>query len=276
MSGLIASLVNGAATDRVAIVDRGLQYGDGVFETIAVVRGTPLLWERHVERLLRGAGRLSIAAPDAALLTGEAGRLCQGAERAILKIALTRGAGGRGYAMPAPAAANRVLSLWGQAAVDNTRAQSGVDVRLCRMRLARNPALAGLKHLNRLEQVLARAEWSDDYAEGLMQDLEGDVIEGTMSNLFLVTNGALLTPDLSQCGVEGVMRGAVLERAAALGISQRVGRVQLRDVQRAQELFVTNSLIGIWPVRRFEHREYRIGAVTRALQQAVRDLHGDA
>ena len=107
-----------------------------------------------------------------------------------------------------------------------------------------------------------------------MQDSDGDVIEGTMSNLFVVLNGILLTPDLSRCGVEGVMRSVVFEHAAAMGLPQRVGRVRVDDVRRAEELFLTNSLIGIWPVKRFEHGEYRIGAVTRALQQAIRDVHG--
>lgn len=274
MSQLLASLVNGETSAHVGIDDRGLQYGDGLFETIVVVRGAPLLWEQHLDRIQRGAARLGIAAPAAALLKSEAAQLCRGVEYGVLKIIISRGAGSRGYAAPTPAASNRVVTLWTQTAPDRTRADTGVNVRLCRTRLGQNPALAGLKHLNRLEQVLARAEWGTDYAEGLMQDSGGDVIEGTMSNLFLVLDGTLATPDLSRCGVEGVMRGIILARAADLGVPPRIRPVSLEDVHRADELFLTNSVIGVWPVARFEYKEYRVGAITRSLQQAVRGLHG--
>lgn len=274
MSEVIASLVNGETRAHVGIDDRGLQYGDGVFETIVVARGTLLLWDQHLDRMQRGAARLGIAAPQAAPLKSEAIQLCRGVDYGVLKIIISRGSGSRSYAPPTPAASNRMLTLWTQTPPDRTRADTGVNIRLCRTRLGQNPALAGLKHLNRLEQVLARAEWGSDYAEGLMQDSGGDVIEGTMSNLFLVLDGALTTPDLSRCGVEGVMRGIILERAAGLGIPRRVRPVSLDDVQRADELFLTNSVIGVWPVARFEHKEYRVGAVARALQQSVRGLHG--
>jgi 4-amino-4-deoxychorismate lyase len=137
------------------------------------------------------------------------------------------------------------------------------------MRLARQPRLAGLKHLNRLEQVMARAEWRDEYAEGLMRDTEGLVIEGTMSNLFLVHEGVLVTPDLSQSGVAGVMRAAVLDLAAALGIPSAVRQVTTAMVEGAQELFLTNSLIGLWPVTRLETHNHVVGKITQTLQEAL-------
>lgn len=143
-------------------------------------------------------------------------------------------------------------------------------MRWCKTRLARQPLLAGMKHLNRLEQVLARAEWQDDYAEGLMCDTNGQVIEGTRTNLFLVrSDGTLVTPDLSQSGVAGVMRAQVLESAAAMGLPCLVQAVTTDMIESALELFLTNSLIGIWPVRRIESRKYVVGKISQTLQAAL-------
>ena len=267
----VGVLVNGVAVDMISVRDRGLQYGDGLFETIAVHRGTPLLWEQHAQRLLAGAVRLDMPAPETALLRAEADQLCRGVERGVLKIILTRGVSGRGYRPDASISATRVLSLSPWPDYPPSWGEEGVAVRLCRTRLASQPRLAGLKHLNRLEQVLARAEWDDEYAEGLMQDESGNIVEGTMTNIFLVEGATLRTPDMTRCGVEGVMRGAVLEQAGRLGITCRVGPVTAIQLEQADELFLTNSLIGLWPVRRIENRSYTIGQTTRKIQKAIRD-----
>ena len=267
----VSVLVNGVAVDTVSARDRGFQYGDGLFETIAVSRGTPLLWERHAQRLLAGAVRLDMPPPETALLRAETDRLCRGVERGVLKIIFTRGISGRGYRPDASASTTRALSLSPWPDYPPSWSGEGVVVRLCQTRLASQPRLAGLKHLNRLEQVLARAEWDDEYAEGLMQDESGNIVEGTMTNIFLVEGATLRTPDMTRCGVEGVMRGAVLEQAGRLGITCRVGPVTAIQLEQADELFLTNSLIGLWPVRRIENRSYTIGQTTRKIQQAIRD-----
>ena len=267
----VGVLVNGVAVDMISVRDRGLQYGDGLFETIAVHRGTPLLWERHAQRLLAGAVRLDMPPPETALLRAETDRLCRGVERGVLKIIFTRGISGRGYRPDASASTTRALSLSPWPDYPPSWSGEGVVVRLCQTRLASQPRLAGLKHLNRLEQVLARAEWDDEYAEGLMQDESGNIVEGTMTNIFLVEGATLRTPDMTRCGVEGVMRGAVLEQAGRLGITCRVGPVTAIQLEQADELFLTNSLIGLWPVRRIENRSYTIGQTTRKIQQAIRD-----
>ena len=139
--------------------------------------------------------------------------------------------------------------------------------------IARNRDLAGVKHLNRLEQVLARAELSQDCAEGLLLDEPGNVIEGTMTNVFTVARGVLLTPDLSHSGVVGVMRGLVLERAAALSIPCRVLAVKREDILKAEEVFLTNSIIGLWPVWRIDSRKYPVGPITRRIQEAISDAY---
>ena len=267
----VGVLVNGVAVDMISVRDRGLQYGDGLFETIAVHRGTPLLWEQHAQRLLAGAVRLGMLPPEVVLLRAEADQLCRGVERGVLKIILTRGVSGRGYRPDASIPMTRVLSLSPWPDYQPSWSGEGVAVRLCQTRLASQPRLAGLKHLNRLEQVLARAEWGDEYAEGLMQDESGNIVEGTMTNIFLVEGATLRTPDMTRCGVEGVMRGVVLEQAGRLGIACRVGPVMAIQLERADELFLTNSLIGLWPVRRIENWSYTIGQTTRKIQQAIRD-----
>lgn len=264
--------VNGVATDAVSARDRGFQYGDGLFETIAVQRGTPLLLDRHLARLSTGTARLGFQISPA-LLREEAGQLCRDVERGVLKIIVTRGISERGYRGDPAATPTRVLSLSDWPSYPAAYVKEGVDVRLCRMRLATQPALAGLKHLNRLEQVLARAEWGDEFAEGLMQDESDNIVEGTMTNVFLVRDKTLVTPALDRCGVEGVMRAEILERAARLGIASRVETVTPEHLEQAQEIFLTNSLIGLWPVRRIEHRSYAIGDITRKIQQAIRDAH---
>jgi len=266
-------LVNGRDTECAPANDRGLQYGDGLFETVAVRDGTPLLWDAHLARLCAGAVRIGIQPPDAALLRAEADRLCRDIGRGVLKLVVTRGVSMRGYRADSTATPTRVLSLSDWPDYPAAHAEQGVDVRLCRTHLSAQPALAGLKHLNRLEQVLARAEWADEYAEGLMRDESGNIVEGTMTNLFLVREGTLATPALDRCGVEGVMRARVLERAARLGIRCRVNTIAPEQLEQADEVFLTNSLIGLWPVRRVEHRSYAVGDITRKIQQAIRDAH---
>lgn len=264
-------LINGAPGDSVAALDRGFQYGDGLFETLAVRDGTPLLWARHMQRLTRGAARLGIPAPDQDLLHAEVHEACHGAVKAVLKIILTRGVSGRGYAPVAGAAPTRVIGLLPWPDYPARHKSEGVVVQFCRTLITRHNVLAGLKHLNRLEQVLARMELKQESAEGLMRDESGCIIEGTMTNLFIASSAGLVTPDVSRGGIEGVMRNLVLERAAALSIPCRVAVLKPEDVLNAKEIFLTNSLIGIWPVRRLEERGYDVGLTTRQLQDAIAD-----
>ncbi len=273
MNPFTTGLVNGEARNGVTIHDRGLQYGDGLFETIAIRAGQPLLWDRHLARLLRGCSRLGIEPPPAQLLYEEAQRLCDDVARAVLKLTLTRGPGAGGYAPWDSGPPTRLLYLRPWPDYDAANPQTGVDVRICRMRLSRNPSLAGIKHLNRLEQVLARAEWQRDFAEGLMFDDKDRLIEGTASNIFLVSRGTLLTPDLSEAGVEGVIRESVLEYAHEAALPFEITEISRAQLDDADELFLTNSLIGIWPVRRVESRRYPIGSVTRRLQQSLEEYY---
>jgi 4-amino-4-deoxychorismate lyase len=266
------SWIDGQPADALPVTDRGLAYGDGLFETIAVRGGRPLLLDRHLQRLALGCSRLAIAA-DPALIQRELLDFSAQLGDGVMKLIVTRGDSLRGYA-PAPGAQpRRLLQGSPAAAYPPAHAEQGVQLFPCVTRLAEQPLLAGLKHLNRLEQVLARSEWQDStYAEGLMRDTSGRIVEGVYSNLFLVKDGVLLTPDLSRCGVAGVMRGELLAQAQTLGIASQVRDLQMADLEQADEVFLCNSVYGVWPVRGFARLNWSVGPLTRKLQGIARAL----
>jgi 4-amino-4-deoxychorismate lyase len=248
-----AALVDGLSGSTLPVADRGLQYGDGLFETIAVLDGRPCLWDRHLARLREGCERLGLPAPDPDVLVAEAQSLAAGCARAVLKVIVTRGDGGRGYRPPIPAQPRRILQLGQWPAYPDAWRTEGVRVRWCATRLGHQPRLAGLKHLNRLEQVLARAEWDDAAVpEGLMLDLDGDVVSGTQSNLFVLRRGTVITPPLDRCGIAGVARAVALETLRTAGLAVRVARLARDEVSGADALFLTSALIGCWPVRELD------------------------
>lgn len=263
-------LVNGEATHAIDVADRGLHYGDGIFTTLPVRSGIPLFLEEHLERLSRDAAQMFLPSPDHGVLAREARQLAGYRPDAVLKILWTRGVGGRGYQCPQPESPTRVLALYPPPDYPESCYQEGVKVGLCTTRLGHNAALAGAKHLNRLEQVLARREWTgSDVREALMRDQDGFVVEGVMSNLFIVEGGTLRTPPLDRCGVRGVMRARVLRAAAELGLAVEQDRLGLERVLAADEVFVTNSLIGIWPVAELEGRGFRPGPLAKALRERL-------
>ncbi len=264
-------IVDGCERETVPASDRGLQYGDGLFETMAAEDGRIALLEDHLERLSHGADRLGLPIPDMGVIRGEVLSLLPVQGRAVIKLILTRGSGGRGYRQPEKIAVRRIVSQHPWPDYPETWASDGVAVRLCETRLANDPVLAGLKTLNRLHQVLARAEWDDpNIGEGLMMDSDDRVVCGTMSNLFLVRSGALVTPDLLCSGVAGVMRKQILKIAAQMDLKIRERAVSLDDLLQADEKFVSNSLIMIWPIRQLDGRVCATGPLTTRLQHALK------
>ncbi|MCU7936336.1 MAG: aminodeoxychorismate lyase [Candidatus Thiodiazotropha sp. (ex Dulcina madagascariensis)] len=265
-------LIDGIPGDQVPLSDRGLQYGDGLFETLAVTDGRPGLWQRHMARLQAGEQVLGFPVSDKQRLWEEARALCAACERGVLKIILTRGSGGRGYQPPAVASPRRILSLHPWPDYPGMWYKQGIRLRICETRVSGNRRLAGLKHLNRLEQVLARNEWRDQsIAEGLMLDERGKVISGTQSNLFIIQGDVLLTPDLSRAGVAGVVRELVLERARQLGIVTQITELALADLKLADALFITNSVMGLCPVAELDDRHYAVEGIPAVLRQSVQD-----
>lgn len=263
-------LINGQSTDQLDAQDRGLHYGDGLFTSARIHAGAPALWEQHWRRLREGCERLNIPAPPRAVLDDEVRRVCAGMERGVLKIIVTRGSGGRGYKAPEIPVPTRVIRAYPWPDYPPAWWSEGVVARVCSTRLGSAPALAGIKHLNRLEHVLARSEWNDvRIAEGLLLDEASHVIEGVSANVFAVRAGILCTPDLTRCGVRGVMRETILELARKQGIETCVAPLTRCDVEQADEIFFTNSVIGLWPVRQLNEKTYAVGPLTHHLATAL-------
>jgi 4-amino-4-deoxychorismate lyase len=263
--------VNGRDAATVSVLERALHYGDGLFETMACLQGRVRLLDQHLTRLATGCARLGIAAPASEPLRAELAAVAAGCPRAIIKLLVTRGeARARGYALTGAETANQITLRFPWPADDGRAALEGVRVRSAALRLGENPALAGIKHCNRLEQVLARREWNDPgIAESLLYSSSGALVSGTMTNVFIVKHGALRTPRLDCCGVAGVMRHAVLALAAQLGIDACEERLTQADVELAEDIFLTNVLIGIHPVRELDGRSLSRGTLTARLQQEL-------
>ena len=262
-----AAWVNGEPAETLRLADRGLQYGDGLFETLAVIDGRVRRLQLHLDRLRDGCGRLHLPLPDEALLRKEIQQAAEGEPHAVLKLMLTRGSGGRGYRPPDPAVVTRLLFRHPWPDYPASWSTDGIELRICTTRLAVGSPLAGLKHLNRLEQVMARSEWDEGAQEGLMLDAEGRVVEGTMTNLFASpAEGWLVTPDLSRSGVAGVTRRHILARAEAEGLRVEIRDLSLEQLLDSREIFVCNSIAGVWPVSRIAERHYAVGAMTRRAQ----------
>jgi len=262
-------LVDGMPGDMVSVADRGFSYGDGLFETIRFVGGRAPLWARHMQRLQDSSARLRMPAPDVAQLWEEAAAVTQGMDDAVVRLTLTRGIGQRGYAPPASPVGTRVVAAFDMPSISPDVYVQGIRMRWCETRWAPQPLLAGMKHLNRLEQVMARAEWSDpDIADGVVLDLDGHVISATMANLFAVIDGVLVTPSLDRCGVAGVARAEVITTRPGTQLVE----MSPSHLRQASEVFLSSSVRGILPVQAVGDTLYVPGPVTRALQQHWRGL----
>jgi 4-amino-4-deoxychorismate lyase len=258
-------LINGTQSARVSADDRGLLYGDGLFETMAATEGKVRNLDLHLARLEDGCRRLSMPTPSSGLIAEECSRVLEGIGNATVKLIVTRGTGPRGYRPPPEPTVTRIVTSMAPRPRGDTLPP--LVVRLCQTRLGLNPLLAGLKHLNRLEQVMACAEWEDpEIGEGLMLSVDGRLISATAANVFLVLDGRLVTPDIRDCGVSGTMRQVVLAAARDLGIPASVEDLRPESLDVAQEVFVTNAIIGIRAVGELMGvRKWEVGEITRAL-----------
>lgn len=238
----------------------------GIFETLAVVNGQPRLLERHISRLFEGCRRLGMQLPSEASLVTEIGKHCKAAGTGVIKIIVPH----RGVAdadlepiVCAEPPRRRPIQWW----------RDGVSIITCRTRLALQPQLAGLKLLDRSAQHLARAEWtSNSISEGLMLDTEGRLVGGTMTNFYAVIAGVIKTPAITHCGVAGVMRAALLDHWQARGQPTLICELEADELKDASEVFLTNALIGVWPVRSLDKRAYATGPIARAAQAWVQRI----
>jgi len=251
----VTVLVNGEITPHISALDRGVMYGQCIFETIAISNGRACLLDAHLQRLKRGAETLNINY-DQSVLISEINTLISDVSNAVLRINLTMGEGGRGYLNPEKQQPTRILSLHDYPIYPDLYTQKGIELGLVDIRLSHQPTLAGIKHGNRLEHIIARSQWQSDWHEALMMDINENIIEATQSNVFIVSDGVIITPCLKKAGVDGVMRQCVIELAKDLKIAVEVKLISVNDVMQADAVFLTNSIIGLWPVKRFNETLY--------------------
>jgi 4-amino-4-deoxychorismate lyase len=268
--------VNGTRVDpescAVSAADRGFAYGDGVFRTLRVRRGRVPAWNRHRAKLLSDCSRIGLPAPDLIAIERDLAELGGACPDCVARITVTAGTGPRGYRRVGTPAATTVISAGsaGLAGLTALHRDNGVTARLCSLRLGSQPALAGVKHLNRLEQVLARAEWQDPaISEGITLDQDGHAICGTMTNLFIVEGARLVTPDLSRCGVAGVQRSRIIDWANERTSGCDVEALPVARLLRADALLLSNSVIGVWWVDRLDHARFARPAWLGELESAL-------
>jgi len=267
----LLTLVNGKKTDKVSAFDRGLLYGQSVFETVCVNNTKPCLLDKHVSRLASGATVIGIEA-DIALIVDEVEQLAKTMLKGVIRITLSTGEGGRGYQNPQQLSPTRIISQHEYPSYAQENWEQGIELGLAEIRLARQPALAGFKHGNRLEQTIARSQWENSWQEALLLDTDNNVIEGTQSNVFLIKDQCLITPSLDQAGVNGIMRQTIIELANQNSITLKICSVSLDDIKQADDVFMTNSVIGLWPVKRFFEVSYkRLNLTDKLLKEIIKN-----
>jgi 4-amino-4-deoxychorismate lyase len=267
-------LINGDFNQVISPLDRGFAYGDGVFRTMVMRSGMPIDWPLHYQKLVADCAAIDIVCPSAELLMSDFVQLVSAEDidshkLEVVKIMITRGEGERGYKPPAVVTPTRVVIKSAMPKYEEEYYTTGVDLHVCDTRLAHQPKLAGIKHLNRIENILARMEWRDESIfDGLLLDSQGDVIECTMSNIFARFDNVLVTPDLSQCGVAGITRQRIIALAAVLNLSVEVTQLSLSRLLQANEVIICNSLYGAFQV----HKIGEVSWTPLAIAKTFRNL----
>ena len=263
-------ICNGKAVETISINDRGLQYGDGLFETVAIRDGEPRLWTFHMERLATGCELLGFTMPsEKALLEGVFEALATNgvpSTYAVAKIIISAGAGKRGYARGSVESPTVLFGGFVSARPSAGVYRDGVGTIVCKTRLATGSAFAGLKTLNRLEQVAAQSEVKEEGAyEGLTMDADGNLICGTMSNVFFIKDNCISTPPLDRCGVAGVMRQHIIDTLHEKGIQIDFRHTNLSDITSLDELFLSNSQFGVVPINKCGDNTWHVGEHVRTV-----------
>jgi len=267
-------LINGDFNQAISPLDRGFAYGDGVFRTMVIRSGLPVNWPLHYQKLVADCAAIGIVCPSAELLMSDFLQLfsiedVDSEKQEVAKIMITRGEGERGYKPPAVTTPTRVIIKSAMPQYAKESYAGGVQLRVCNTRLSSQVKLAGVKHLNRLENILARMEWRDeDIFDGVLLDQQGGVIECTMSNIFARFDKVLVTPDLSECGVAGITRQRICDVSSALNLTAEVAPLSLSRMLQADELIICNSLYGAFQVSKIGDTTW----VQQALAKTFRNL----
>tara|TARA_B110001452_G_C15146718_1_gene399185 strand:- start:31 stop:897 length:867 start_codon:yes stop_codon:yes gene_type:complete len=264
------SLVNGKFEDKISVFDRGLAYGDGFFETMAWKKEDKTgnffieFWERHLKRLSNGCRKLNINLPSKSILKSHGDKIVRkailmGYLSGIIKIIITRGSGGRGYKYEENMIPTVIFIVSEKPIYSVKELVKGVNVKFCNTKLSSNRSIAGYKHLNRLDSVLSRSEWNTkEIFEGLITDEEDNVIEGTMTNVFTLSNDVIYTPSIDQIGIKGIMREIVIEKFSNYFKDIIQCKISKEEFLNSESIFLTNSIIKIIPVKNIEGKMYEI------------------
>ena len=266
--------INGKLTNKISVEDRAVQYGDGVFETIAVKENLMELWKEHYQRLSKGCKVLKIKCPSELFLKKEISKFVKKIKKNkfILKIIISRGIGGRGYNPPKKEKPTRILGAYNWPDYPKVNFKKGIKMDVCKTRIATQPFLSQIKHLNRLEQIIARSEWqAKNISESIMLDFNENVIEGTMSNIFGVKKNIFYTPNIKFGGVEGIMRGVILKLLKKNKEKYVIKEITLKEFLKFDEVFVCNSIFGIWPVIKVSKKKFSFGEKTKKIINLLSD-----
>jgi len=274
------SLINGTFKKNISVLDRGLAYGDGIFETMRWHIDTTSrvkfsgveYWERHLERLKIGCDKIKLPVPSKDLLNSYKKKILKkSSENAIntgiLKIIITRGVGGRGCRFESHLKPTIIFLSFPAKPINQKLYKSGVKVRLCETDILENKRIAGIKHLNRLDSVIARSEWGDNFFEGLFTDNSGNLLEGTMTNIFFIKKKVLYFPRLKSCGIEGIMSQVIKEKTNLFFKDLKGCNLKFSEVKSFDAMFLTNSIIRVVPVRHLENISF---GITDELESLIR------
>ena len=269
-------LINGSFNQAISPFDRGFAYGDGVFRTIKMQGGLPEHWPQHYQKLVADCAAINIVCPSAELLMNDLSQLFSADatienQAAVAKIIITRGESNRGYTPPAITAPMRVVLKSPMPYYPEKSFRDGVNLTVCETRLATQPKLAGIKSLNRLENVLARMEWgAPDIIEGILLDVQCNVIECTAANIFARFGDVLITPSLQQCGIAGITRQRIVELAGTLTLKTSIETFDLEKLLVADEVIICSSLYGAWQVNMIQQHVIKTGKLAANIRGALR------
>lgn len=259
-------LVNGIEQNQIHIENRGLAYGDGLFTTAKIINGKIQYLSSHVQRLVLGCEKLVLFAPNKVELTEQLIQVAKPYKLAVLKVIITASNGGRGYARSIDPKSDIIIMVHDYPKHYEALAIKGITLGNSKQQIGINPMLSGLKHLNRLEQVLLRQELVNTKEDDLVvTNINDEVIEATSANLFFWLNDKLCTPDVTNSGVNGLMRQTILQQYP----DTLIKKVTLAELANSPAMFICNSVMGIMPVKNYNGQHLSI-----MLPQDVRDtLH---
>ena len=261
-------LINGAKQSKTTVFNRNTQFGDGLFETCVVESKNILFWSYHIARLNKGCQKLGIGNVDESFWLSDIRKALSVSRlnNCVVKIMLSRGESLRGYGFESGIKPVRIVIV---SEMPEIKPRQNLTLDFCDSGYASNPKLAGIKHCNRLEQILARADLKGD--EGIMLDEDSNIISVTQGNIFSIYANTLHTPRLDKCGIEGTRRAIILEIASELGMQINVGPLSVDELMESDEVFISNSVMEIQSITQIGDMSFASNGVTGLIRTAFEE-----